>query len=106
MPKKSPPPNRREAVILFLLVPGEKYGRDIRNGYQDRTDETMPLGSLYTTLDRMEEKGFVKSRMGESEGERGGNRRKYYKLTASGLSALNDLQRAIAVPVKGGLANA
>lgn len=82
-------PNDREAAIMEVLIRGELYGREIRNGYERRTDAEMPLGSLYVTLDRMEAKGFLASRMGESSSERGGNRRKYYKLTGSGISGLN-----------------
>jgi PadR family transcriptional regulator PadR len=107
MPKAKPAPfpNQREEIILTILVRGEKYGRDIRNEYEARTRQPMPFGSLYTTLDRMEEKGFVTSRMGESESERGGNRRKYFKLTGEGLSSLNALRQAIAMP-RGGVAHA
>jgi PadR family transcriptional regulator PadR len=86
-------PNRREEVLLSILVAGELYGRDIRDRYEHRTKESMPIGSLYTTLDRMIEKGFIKERWGESSHERGGNRRKFFKLSASGLRALNAAQR-------------
>jgi DNA-binding PadR family transcriptional regulator len=82
-------PNSREAVILSLLINGEKYGREIRDEYQRRTGEELPLGSLYTSLQRMNAKGFLKTRMGESAAERGGNRRKYYKLSANGHQAAN-----------------
>jgi len=47
------------------------------------------------TLDRMEDKGFLHSRHGESDPERGGNRRKYYTLSASGLKSLNLLREAM-----------
>ena len=85
MVKKVPLPNQREGIILSILVLGEKYGREIRNDYETRTKHEMPLGSLYVTLDRMEGKGFISSRLSDTESIRGGNRRKYFKLTASGL---------------------
>lgn len=93
-------PNRREAVLMAILLHGEKFGREIRDKYEERMKQAMPLGSLYTTLDRMEEHGFIKSRQGESNPERGGNRRRYFKITASGIDALNDLQAALG-PAKG-----
>lgn len=105
MGRKDTIPNQREAIILSILVGPEKYGREIRNDFEKRTGQEMPLGSLYTTLDRMEEKGFVSSWMGESESERGGNRRKWYKLTAPGLRSLNAFQQMISMPTKGGLAH-
>jgi DNA-binding PadR family transcriptional regulator len=83
---------QREAEILMILVSGEKYGRAIRDEVQKRTNRAMPLGSLYTTLDRLEDKGFINSWMGESEHDRGGNRRKYYRITASGRRSLDEVQ--------------
>ena len=103
MAKKVPLPNQREGIILSILVLGEKYGREIRNDYETRTKHEMPLGSLYVTLDRMEGKGFISSRLSDTESIRGGNRRKYFKLTASGLASLNAVQQIMSVP-KGGLA--
>ncbi len=82
-------PSQRQAVILSILINGEKYGREIRNEYEKHTRRKMPLGSLYTTLSRMETYGFIKSRMGESIHARGGNRRKYFKMTGAGQQALN-----------------
>ena len=92
MPKTLP--NMREAALLTILTTGEKYGRELRELYQKRTKIQLPLGSLYTTLDRMEDQGFVTSRMGDPNPERGGNRRKFYRITASGLRALNLMRDA------------
>lgn len=97
-------PNEREAIILNIAIRGEKYGREIRDEYQRRTGGEMPLGSLYTTLDRMEDKGFFTTRLGDPNPARGGTRRKYYKLSADGLKALNNL-RELVIASKGGLAN-
>lgn len=79
----------REVTILTILSQGERYGREIREEYEARTGEPLPLGSLYVTLDRMEEKGYLRSRMGESTHSRGGNRRKYYRVAADGHRALD-----------------
>jgi len=87
--KREQLPSQREAVILSILVNGEKYGREIRNEYQKRTGRSMPIGALYTTLMRMEDYSLIGSRMGESSHERGGNRRKYFALRAAGVRALN-----------------
>lgn len=91
-------PNQREAIILAILLHGEEYGREIRALFEKRVGSNMPLGSLYTTLDRMEDKGLLKSRLGDSAGERGGNRRKYFRITAAGLDGLNRLQQLTATP--------
>ena len=103
MPKRKTP-STREAVFLSLLVNGEKYGRELRDAFEKETSKKLPLGSLYVTLDRMEAKGFLKSRMGESLSERGGNRRKYYRILANGHAALADYQ-SIVSRMFGGLAS-
>lgn len=89
-------PSTREGVILAILINGERYGRDIRNEYRKRTGTDLPLGSLYTTLERMRSKGFLKPRMGESAHERGGNRRRYYRVTAAGTRAFDALGAGLA----------
>ena len=88
-------PSQREAVVLSILINGEKYGCEIRNDYEKRTRRKMPLGSLYTTLSRMEGYGFVKTRMGESSHERGGNRRKYFRVTGMGERALTAFENYV-----------
>lgn len=82
------PITTREALLLAILHDGEKYGRAIRDECESRGGHKLPLGSLYTTLARMEEKGFVRSRTGESSVGRGGNRRTYYRIMALGEKAL------------------
>ena len=94
--------NARELKILSILLHGELFGRQIRMEYEKRTKSSMPIGSLYTTLDRMEAKGFIKSREGEPNPEYGGNRRRFYKLTASGSRKLDEIAAQLGL---GGFAN-
>lgn len=85
-------PTNREAVILGILINGERPGRDIRNEYESRTKRKMPLGSLYTTLTRMETSGFVESRTGDTKPERRGYPRKFFSITGIGEKVLNNYQ--------------
>jgi PadR family transcriptional regulator, regulatory protein PadR len=85
-------PSNREAVILAILVNGDKYGRQIRDEYEKRTNQTLPLGSLYTTLMRMEDAGFIKARDGEPIANRGGNRPRYFSITGLGQRSLNSFE--------------
>lgn len=82
----------REVLILTILIQGERYGRAVRDEYERRYQERLPLGSLYTTLDRMEGKGFIGSRRGEATPGRRGNRRKYFCISAPGTRALDEWQ--------------
>ncbi len=85
-------PSKREAVILAILINGDKYGRQIRNEYEKRTSQILPLGSLYTTLMRMENIGFIKSRVGKPIADRGGNRPRYFSITGLGQRALDSFE--------------
>lgn len=98
-------PTQREEIILMMLISGEKYGREIRDEYERRSGRQMPYGSLYTTLDRMEDKGYLTARLGDPNPERGGNRRKFYRITGVGLMALNELRQMMELS-EGGVAHA
>ena len=86
--RSEPTATRRETELLALLVNAELYGREIRQQYERRYPHRLSYGALYTTLDRMETKGFVRSRLSNASSERGGNRRKYFKISALGERAL------------------
>lgn len=84
-------------LLLALLRLGEEtYGVPIRNEIAGRTGRELSLGALYTTLDRLERKGLVRTRMGSSTAVRGGRRKKMCRLTTAGKQALSttwDFQR-------------
>jgi len=94
----------RETVILGILGGEECYGREIRGEYQARTGRPMPVGSLYVTLARMMARGLLAARIGEQTHKRGGNRRKYFRLTAAGRRALAESERALHGPGRPSLA--
>ena len=84
-----------QLILLALLRLGDQaYGVAIRREIQDRTDRSISIGALYTTLQRMEGKGLVRSAIGEPTPERGGRRKKYYSLETSGSRALAGAYRA------------
>lgn len=61
------------------------YGAAIRQDLQATTGRQCSLGALYTTLDRLEQKGFVRTWMGEPSPERGGRAKKMVRVTAKGV---------------------
>lgn len=76
-------PNRREAIILRIVSqprPDHVFGQQIRREYERLTGEQFPHGSLYVTLSRMEDKGFIRS---ECVGD--DRRVKCYSTTTKGL---------------------
>ena len=83
-------------VMLAVLRLGpEAYGVPIAAEIAGRTGREMLLGSVYATLDRLEDKGLVSSQLGEATPQRGGRAKRYFKLTAAGLKQVRQAQRAL-----------
>jgi DNA-binding PadR family transcriptional regulator len=82
-------------LLAILRLKGEAYGVSIRAEISTRTGREPASGALYTTLDRLEQKGLLKSRIGEPTPQRGGRAKRYYRATASGIAAITRAQRAL-----------
>ena len=80
-----------EQIVLLavLRLPKNAYGVSIRREIASRTERDVSIGAVYTTLERLERKGFVSSTVGESTPERGGRAKRYYKIEAPGQRALH-----------------
>lgn len=84
-----------QIVLLAIMRLGDDaYGVTIREEIQKRTGRSTAPGALYTTLDRLEQKGFVVSRLGEPTPERGGRAKRYYSVSAQGVDAVERAQRS------------
>ena len=94
-----------ERIVLLALVRLREnaYGVTIRREIEERAGREVSYGALYTTLDRMEAKGYVSSRIGEPTQVRGGRAKKYFQIEAPGIEALNKTRETIAN--MGGLAH-
>jgi PadR family transcriptional regulator, regulatory protein PadR len=77
------------------------YGASIRSEIEKATGHQCSIGALYTTLDRLEAKGFVKTWMGEPTPERGGRSKRLVQVTATGVKEASDFFRAITRISKG-----
>jgi DNA-binding PadR family transcriptional regulator len=78
-----------QLVLLALVRQGrDGYGVSICQDLVDRTGREVSLAAVYKTLERLEDKGYVVSRIGEPTAERGGRRKKHYQLLAPGQRAL------------------
>jgi DNA-binding PadR family transcriptional regulator len=83
-------------ILLSILRLGENsYGSAIRQLLAETVKRDVTIGALYTTLDRLEKKGLLTSRMGEVTPERGGRAKKYFTLTAQGHRALKRSKDAL-----------
>lgn len=77
-------------LLAILRLRDEAYGMRIHLEIEDRADRQCSLGALYTTLDRLEQKGYVSSSLGEATRERGGRAKKYFQIKAAGQRALKN----------------
>lgn len=77
-------------VLLAIVRLGDNaYGVTIRNEIHERTGREPAPGALYTTLDRLEGKGLLTSTLGDPTPQRGGRAKRYVRVTASGMEAVN-----------------
>jgi PadR family transcriptional regulator PadR len=84
-----------EQLVLWavLRLDGEGYGTTILEALNDRVDRRVTPGALYATLDRLESKGMISSRLADPEAGRGGRRKRYLTVTDAGRSVLERTRR-------------
>jgi PadR family transcriptional regulator, regulatory protein PadR len=82
-------------VLALLRLADRAYGVTVRQQIEARTNREVSIGAIYATLDRLEAKGYVKSRFGEPTPERGGRSKRFFRVTAKGVAAVNQTQRAL-----------
>lgn len=88
-------------MLAVLRLSANAYGMTIRREIEEVAGRSASLGAVYTTLERLEDKGFVSSSIGEVTEERGGRAKKYFKVTASGSSAMKRSLKATEAMKKG-----
>lgn len=83
-----------ELVLLAVLRLGQDaYGAAIRKELRRRAHRAPSVSTIYVTLMRLEEKGFVRSRLGESTSPRGGRPKRLFDLTGAGIEELRAARR-------------
>jgi PadR family transcriptional regulator len=84
------------AILMSVYANGDNaYGVTIRQEADSILGKTAAIGAVYTTLDRLEKKGFVRSWEGDPDAKRGGRRKKYYAVEGAGLRALQQKAQAV-----------
>jgi PadR family transcriptional regulator, regulatory protein PadR len=91
-----------ELVLLAIMKIGQgAYGVPISETIEDATGKRPSTGALYTTLQRLEEKGFISSEVGEATAERGGRAKKYFKVENAGRMAVKNSHEGKAGMIQG-----
>jgi PadR family transcriptional regulator, regulatory protein PadR len=89
-----------EEVILLLvgILEEDAYAFRVSEEFESQTKRPVSIGAVHSALNRLEEKGFLRSSMGKSTSERGGRRKRIYTLTAHGqrtLASARDFRMAL-----------
>jgi PadR family transcriptional regulator PadR len=88
-------------ILALLRLEDRAYGVTVRQEIEFRIQREVSIGAVYATLDRLEKKGYVKSRHGDPTPERGGRSKRFFRVTAKGMVAVNRTQRALQSMVEG-----
>lgn len=82
-----------ELVLLTVgVLEDNAYGVTIKKELESQLSKSISLGALYGALQRLEEKGWVNSRVGGITEKQGGRRKQYYDITQAGVSALQEVR--------------
>lgn len=86
-----------EHIVLLALLRLETnaYGAAIRQLLLSEIGRDVALGALYSTLERMERKSLVVSKLGEATAQRGGRPKRFFSVTAEGKAALKKAKQAM-----------
>ena len=85
-----------QVVLLAILRLGDTaYAVSIRDEILQCTGRDVSRGSVYITLDRLETKGFLRSRLADPTPERGGRAKRFYELRPRAVDALKESRRAL-----------
>ncbi|MEM6843442.1 MAG: helix-turn-helix transcriptional regulator [Bacteroidota bacterium] len=80
-----------EVVLLSVAVlTPQAYSVAIAEALEEETGRTITTGAVHAALQRLENKGFVSSQMGEATPERGGRRKRLFTVTIAGSRILHD----------------
>lgn len=83
-----------EEIVLIITasLEGDAYGVTITKEFERQTGRSIGFNTIHTTLQRLEEKGLIRSVMGGATAERGGRRKRYFTITAPGSRTLRELK--------------
>jgi DNA-binding PadR family transcriptional regulator len=83
-------------LLLALLRLGEgAYGVTIARELEEQTGREVVVASVYATLERLQERGFVSSKLGDATPERGGRAKRYFRITSAGIREVRDARRSL-----------
>ena len=88
-------------MLAVLRLGGDAYGMRVRQEITERTAREVAIGAVYATLERMEAKGLIRSRVGDATPERGGRAKRWFEVTGTGMEALKRSRQEVASMAEG-----
>ena len=85
----------QQLLLVVLRLGDEAYANPIGETLASAADRRLARGALYTALERLETKGFLRSTLGDPLPERGGRARRYFTVTSAGRRALRHSRRIL-----------
>ena len=82
-------------LLALLRLGDDAYGVTIATVLEEQTGREVVIASVYATLDRLEERGFVSSSLGDPTPERGGRAKRYFRITTAGIREVRDARRSL-----------
>jgi DNA-binding PadR family transcriptional regulator len=82
-------------LLAVLRLDDNAYGVPISAEIEDTTGRSVALATVYAALERLERRGWVASRIGESTAERGGRAKRYFRVTSNGVREAREAKRAL-----------
>jgi PadR family transcriptional regulator, regulatory protein PadR len=82
-----------ELVLLTVgILHPEAYGVAVMDEIEKQANRSLNISAVHAVMTRLEEKGYLKSKMGDPTEERGGRRKRYFVITAAGKRALEEVR--------------
>ena len=82
-------------MLAVALLGDEAYGVPVSRELEKHGKRDVSVSSVYATLDRLESKGLIASRLGEATAERGGRAKRYFQVTKEGLRAIRQTREVL-----------
>ncbi len=83
-----------ELVLLTIYSLGDDaYGVTIQQALEEGAERSVSIGAVYAALDRLERKRCLRSRVGGATSQRGGRRKRFFRITRFGIAVLTDMRR-------------
>jgi PadR family transcriptional regulator, regulatory protein PadR len=82
-------------LLAVMRIGDEAYGVTITREIEATAGRGLAVAVVYATLDRLEDRGFVSSAVGDPTPERGGRAKRFFRVTAKGVRQARDTQRAL-----------